>query len=756
MALPSHSDEQRQVIEQLRLGRCVSLSALAGTGKTTTALQVVQALQINTVILTYNRFLSDDCNERIHKFNIKNCVAFTYHGFISKCSATLCNNDTALLELVRKWENGIDVPARYQHSLFIIDEIQDMKPSFYEALRFLFPLDIQMMVVGDENQLLYDYQIDDAATPIFLQHSSQHFGMFTGDRAWINLQLTVSYRMTPNIAAFCNVIWGTNIVGANHSCPNYPVEYWHIDAFASAFQDRTAEFIDTYGIENVMILNSISPISGDSGKSKRPLEHHINKLLQRQSACGKRKYNVHVKESVRGNEGSSDWNEKLRVWTFCASKGMETKVTICFGIEVYNGRVTAKNQVGVGCSRASEKLIIVHGKGRSGALPYYPPLNSTILQRLVDSGIVTLIDSLPEDVESIEQLEMGTLYTTDVTHVSAFTVDRLLQFGKQECIREASAPISVNNIVKFHTGLNATLENVSAIYGEAIVYPVQYQRIGSIPNISSILNPILVSNLGNYSLQEVKNMIDAARGTYDDRYLKKLRSEFIRIVQRKQYVEPKIRGKDVMLLFKKYPPIREGITGSYHVIGVGERSRYDEIFTDMHLTNIQFVYEKPDKSAHEYMYLANASLAFSGTHELFTQVGTDVSAYESWVESEQFWTAVHALDQMLPDRCEFEQLLCSSFDPVVYGSRRCYDSFAGKLDVLCRKQAYEIKCVEALTSEHKLQALLYAALLVTNRIVTQKATSFLMNAKTGEIWKFYITAENARQLIRNAAEAKSF
>ena len=82
MALPAPSQEQRQVIEQLQLGRCVSLSALAGTGKTTTALQVVQTLELYTVILTYNRFLSDDCNERIHKFGIKNCVAFTYHGFI--------------------------------------------------------------------------------------------------------------------------------------------------------------------------------------------------------------------------------------------------------------------------------------------------------------------------------------------------------------------------------------------------------------------------------------------------------------------------------------------------------------------------------------------------------------------------------------------------------------------------------------------------------------------------------------------------
>lgn len=71
MALLAPSQEQRQVIEQLQLGRCVSLSALAGTGKTTTALQVVQTLELYTVILTYNRFLSDDCNERIHKFGIK-------------------------------------------------------------------------------------------------------------------------------------------------------------------------------------------------------------------------------------------------------------------------------------------------------------------------------------------------------------------------------------------------------------------------------------------------------------------------------------------------------------------------------------------------------------------------------------------------------------------------------------------------------------------------------------------------------------
>lgn len=110
---------------------------------------------------------------------------------------------------------------------------------------------------------------------------------------------------------------------------------------------------------------------------------------------------------------------------------------------------------------------------------------------------------------------------------------------------------------------------------------------------------------------------------------------------------------------------------------------------------------------------------------------------------------------MLPRPGVFEKLMFAEFDPVVMG-RRCFDSFAGKADMICRKQIFEVKFTSMTTSDHKLQTLLYTALLIETGTVVNKATGFLMNAKTNEVFKVMINAGDARKLLREAAESKAF
>ena len=58
--------------------------------------------------------------------------------------------------------------------------------------------------------------------------------------------------------------------------------------------------------------------------------------------------------------------------------------------------------------------------------------------------------------------------------------------------------------------------------------------------------------------------------------------------------------------------------------------------------------------------------------------------------------------------------------------------------------------------EHKLQTLLYAALLCASGNPRNRATAFLMNAKTNEIFKVSITSVNANSLLREVAETKAY
>ena len=144
-------------------------------------------------------------------------------------------------------------------------------------------------------------------------------------------------------------------------------------------------------------------------------------------------------------------------------------------------------------------------------------------------------------------------------------------------------------------------------------------------------------------------------------------------------------------------------------MGVTETSRYDDIFNPKHIENIKNIYyETEHKEAYEYMYLANASIAFSGIHELFVQVGTDVTEYKKWVNENTFWQAVNRLEEFIPEKGVFEQYLICKLDPIVTGTRN-YDSLVGKLDMISGKLVFEFKFVSSISTGDKLQTLIYAA-----------------------------------------------
>jgi hypothetical protein len=88
---------------------------------------------------------------------------------------------------------------------------------------------MQMVLVGDPKQLLYDFPGygSDKASAQYLERPSEFFGgELTRGREWRQLQLSVSYRLTPSMASVVNVIWGTAIVGGSQA-EDIPVEYWY-------------------------------------------------------------------------------------------------------------------------------------------------------------------------------------------------------------------------------------------------------------------------------------------------------------------------------------------------------------------------------------------------------------------------------------------------------------------------------------------------------------------------------------------------
>lgn len=734
--LPPASEEQRLIVEAVRGDRCVRITAYAGTGKTTTAMIVVCSDAKTNLILTYNRALADETNATIRKLKLTNVACRTYHAQVGIAAGMRgqCSNDAKMLQILRHWDAGVPVASPISEDRVLLDEVQDMRPSFYRAVMHMVAPGRQMLVLGDENQMLYDYGEDDAARLDYLQRPDVHFLAKTCERRWVSRTLSTSYRLTPKVAEFVNLLWGIEIVAGN-TRSDLPVEYWCLNTYDPTLLRRLREVFASERAEDVAMLTPVNLHSAD-GK-ERPLQHVVNQLLLDRDADGRRKYNFAVKKP---DAGTSAYKNKIRAWTHNASKGCTIGCTIVLGMSAYRGRQPKKNQLGVAISRSNRRLIVVHECDKDGVPhPYCEPLNGELLTQLVERGVVVAQDGIPTDtVEAPPPPEPETISVTSITHLSAATIERMLRYGTDTARVEATHEIEVALTHEFHTGRHATEEDVSPIYGIAIPFAMEYARTRCIPLVESMVsNPILVNGSMLYGPDQVVALLRQARVAMTLDETNAVLAAF---------QSQSTRGTTVIDTLRDLRRRHRFLSRAC----VCERRRFDKIFAEHHLQRVDHIYyHTPDKGPSDFMYLANAYIAAEGTHELFVQIGDDYA----WVDESAFARAVSVLLERVPHG-EYERSACAPIDPPIHGERVIVDGLAGALDVQVDDlTAYELKFVRELTCEHELQALLYAALLAI--AAGAQAQCVLLNARTGEAIEKTIEPSAAARLVRDAAQAKA-
>eukprot|EP00536_Pseudo-nitzschia_multiseries_P017237 jgi/Psemu1/70131/estExt_Genemark1.C_14450010 len=718
--LPDPSPEQQRIVRAIHDGDCVTVKACAGSGKTTCMLQVASSLPSNrrVLIVTYNRSLADDCKARIQKLSMGHRVScYTIHGLISKVAGKVCNDDHKLIQQLDRWDRGLEPMAdlALPLDLVMLDEAQDLRPLFHKTLSHVFGAacrsrsgnrhgiemdSLQLCLVGDPKQLLYDFPTfgsDKASASFFLQPET-HWGRFTGNRTWIQLPLSVSYRLTPSVASFCNLFWGTSMVGGNTASPDRPVEYlmkypypnsagsrYDPDKLSTSF---LAKIIEQHGPENVLFLaQSIKNVD-------LPIRVHVNELMKiKDQQTGLQKYNFHIKESVRGFEGRADWSNKVRVWTFCGSKGCEADVVIVFGFDVFR-RPHGLNQIGVALSRARKRLIVVHGKKYVGReclpMPYYPvlgdvpsgmeqhvvqwgPHDSQLLRfsvpvseterseatrwalgRFAESGVIQVDFGSSGNTNSgnvtmpqtatFAQKQVNEVYVaSEFNYFSALAETKFLQYGAWETIASTSdgSDRKHNRRIDYETNVRfaTTTEDVSALYGEAVTYMLQWETCKFVPNVETVVSNgiIRLHPQAQYTEQEIReslHLISCEVLTGEDS--ERLEREFATNGNKRKGVDL-IGFMNTRLSLKKKRIFFEGdqATEIFFPVRVIEcKSEDDDNQLNEFLPQIRSVYDASSKQPFHWVYLANAVMAFSNYHEKFRQIGTDPDSYESWVNSE--------------------------------------------------------------------------------------------------------------------------
>ena len=260
----------------------VRIEAVPGAGKTTSLLSIVSSEGADgphTLVLAYNRQLAASICARLDREpdDVRRRVTcLTFHSLCSRCVA-VARDDVEMLAAVEAAENGeVEVHDVPPATRLVIDEAQDVREPFVRLLRVLGYLrgDTQLVVAGDRNQVVYDFDPDFPASldvlegkirkkkekwgeewreeqgneegegnkeineqaelnDLFLTNDSPSTNdLFPSTNHSISsssssppspffpfqlVTLDVSHRLTPHIATFVNSVFGTSISSARTS-----------------------------------------------------------------------------------------------------------------------------------------------------------------------------------------------------------------------------------------------------------------------------------------------------------------------------------------------------------------------------------------------------------------------------------------------------------------------------------------------------------------------------------------------------------
>lgn len=732
--LPTPSEEQRRVIEKLLEGRNVVCSAAAGSGKTTMQLLAVQALDRQAVIITYNKELRDDVDRRITELGLQGRVqVYTFHALFRAQTNRSIQNDEELVDALNDWRREVSLPRRLDVDFVCLDEVQDMCELYHTCLWYVMPERcVRMLVVGDGRQMLYDWKFNELkADKRYLADAQAAFDEYT-EGEWERCMLSVSYRLTPNMATFVNKVWGTSITGGNAGC-NEPVEYWHVGNMHEIVR-RFRVLLDIHHAEDILVLFQ----STTESYQWRPYTMLSNMLQEIKDESGRRVVNIHMKGRKCTHAGENVLKNKLRIWSYCGCKGIEAPVVVVFGFSVYDTKRVKSliDQMGVALSRASSRLIVVHEKS---AKPrgYWPGLNMQALRELIDAGVVKLHerDLLPPDAAPGFKVSDKPIVPSDLGLSPQSLVRLLTPFAWQHDTLADPRSVQASTQAMFLTGATRTTEDFGNLLGLAIPFALEYRRTGVIGAVERLINKILVSSNHLYS-----------RDKFED-ILRRYRIREVQDLLDNLYSESYMSGKELLDKLER----KELVNAEGRTMALCDECNFDMHFKDESIERVHTVYSNATTGAH-YVYLANAASAFCGKHSQWHQIGQDVETYRDWVNEKVFWNAYNNLDRMTT-ACRFEVRVSRPLTrPIEKGVVR-YVDYHGRVDGVDGEggTVYEYKWSSDITNADRAQLLLGAALyaLETDRDVAVK----LCNYRTGVTEATRLTKGDARDLLAEVERA---
>ena len=507
--LPEASIEQLEIINNIRTNNVI-VDAVAGSGKTTTILHIANTLMnMNILLLTYNKKLRLETNNKKKLLNVKNLEIHTYHSY---CVRYLNMKGYTDYELRESLENIITNSIKYD--IIIIDEAQDLTELYFNLVSKIINnnLKSRLLIMGDRYQSIYKFNNADERYIIYANDIFNY-----NQYNWKRINLSISYRLTNTMANFINqCVLGTNrIKSIKTGCD---VKYYIINTFKP-----------DYIINNILKLHSSDFITDDifilspsvKKSSSSPIRRLANKLT---------KLNVPIYIPGNDNESLDDdiLKGKLVFSTFHQVKGLERKRVVVFGFDESYFNYIAKNDnknicpntIYVAITRAIDELIIIHDYKNK----YLPFLNDKILPQIVT--LITDKKIEKNTKKDIMLLSVSISVVDLIKHIPSDIIYQAYNYFKIELIDSGDYFIDI----PIKTKQDNLYENVSDITGIAVVAYFELTMKGVMnmieyilinkdnykdyPEYYNIINDTLITNIDIETLLRLAILYDASCNKY--------------------------------------------------------------------------------------------------------------------------------------------------------------------------------------------------------------------------------------------------
>lgn len=198
------SEEQQKIIDVVSNGKNVIVDACAGSGKSTTILSTAKSQPHKQFLLiTYNKSLRKEIQEKVRELDLTNVHVHTYHSL----AVAIYNPEAHVDKVMRILVQTNSPPLRLIPThVLVLDEVQDMTFLYFRlVIKYLFDLQtpVQLMVLGDYMQGLYEFKGADIR---FLTKAADIWRGFPLllQPDFIACSLCTSYRITIPMAKFVN------------------------------------------------------------------------------------------------------------------------------------------------------------------------------------------------------------------------------------------------------------------------------------------------------------------------------------------------------------------------------------------------------------------------------------------------------------------------------------------------------------------------------------------------------------------------